>query len=104
MWLSLQDLALSGKLRLRGEIRKSIAKTQDHNITASADTGQTSQDLFKGNINSLVHKALGSVSSLATVLANMVGELFDDPRRYGVLLKLLPHSAELDNLKRAMTC
>jgi hypothetical protein len=58
--------------------------------------------LFKGNINSVLHKALGAVSSLATVLANMVGELFDDPRRYGVLLKLLPHPAKLDNRKEAM--
>jgi hypothetical protein len=58
--------------------------------------------LFKGNINSVVHKAFGAVSSLATVLANMDGELFDDPRLYGVLLKLLPHPAKLDNRKGAM--
>ena len=50
----------------------------------------------------MVHKAFGAVSSLATVLANMVGELFDDQRRYDVLLKLLPHPAKLDNRKEAM--
>ena len=61
-------------------------------------------ELFKPNISTVMHKAFGAVLGLATVAARMVDERFDDPGRYGMLLKLLPRSAELDNLERAIAC
>jgi hypothetical protein len=61
-------------------------------------------ELFKSNISTVMRKAFGAVLGMATVAAGMVDELFDDPGRYGMLLKLLPRSAELDNRERAIAC
>lgn len=59
--------------------------------------------LFHANIRSVLRKAFGAVPGLATALAKMDGEPFDDPTHYAVLLNLLRPSADPLSRRRAMT-
>jgi hypothetical protein len=65
--------------------------------------GDAMHTLFHANIRAVLRKAFGPVSGLATALAKMDGEPFDDPTHYDVLLNLLRPSADTLSRKRAMT-
>lgn len=67
------------------------------------DLRETMHALFHANIRSVLRKAFGPVSGLATALAKMDGEPLDDPTHYAVLLNLLRPNADPLSRKRAMT-
>lgn len=63
---------------------------------------QAMRTVFHANIRSVLRKAFGPVSGLATALGKMDGEPFDDPTHYAVLLNLLRPSADPLSRKRAL--
>ena len=67
------------------------------------DLGEAMHGLFHANIRSVLRRAFGPVSGLATALSKMDGEPLDDPTHYAVLLNLLRPSADPLSRKRAMT-
>jgi hypothetical protein len=66
------------------------------------DLDQAMRLLFHANIRSVLRKAFGQAPGLATALAKMDGEPFDDPGHYDVLLRLLQPSTDPDRRKRAL--
>ena len=80
-----------------------LSLEQIHMAFDADDHGEAMHTLFHANIRSVLRKAFGPVSGLATALAKMAGEPFDDPTHYAVLLNLLrPHADPLSR-RRAMT-
>lgn len=67
------------------------------------DHRQAMHALFHANIRAVLRKAFGPISGLATALAKMDGEPFDDPTHYAVLLNLLRPNADPLSRKRVMT-
>ena len=67
------------------------------------DLSDAMNALFHANIRAVLRRAFGPVSGLATALAKMDGEPFDDPTHYTVLLNLLRPSADPLSRRRAMT-